>query len=421
MAFQFNYQLLKQTLMSYKLAKVHNIIVLDNSLGRHAIGEVDTLKSTYGVAQVIEMPFSMYFTELQNLMAFMARQTHLPLYYWSHMDVMALPHSDRAEDAMGMRMSHCAEQASINNASWGVIFNTNDYLSANKLEAFDSCGGYDTYVTTYTADCDFYARMRGNGYITVDCNVGYIFDATLNNASVTEAMNAPIDQVSWQRKKELMEDMAWRKSKSRGAWREADFTDADRAAWWPLSEMGQKYYSTKFRGKECDAPAEGFIQFDRVAVPLAQVQANNQELLDKYTKLYTDEVSPVQQLIWVWRSLADHYDQLNYWPNGEMARQTEEQLETGQADLPDAAPPKADDAPGVAAAPKPGDPIWALLPNPPGVAGAPNTAPGVLGVPKAAPGDAGTPKPPPGDPNAFPGVAPVPNAAVGVEGFAKPA
>jgi len=75
----------------------------------------------------------------------------------------------------------------------------------------------------------------------------------------------------------------------------------------------------------------------------------------------------------------------------------------------------------VAGAPKPGDPIWTLLPNPPGVAGAPNAAPGVLGVPKAAPGDAGTPKPPPGDPNAFPGVEPVPNAGVGVEGFAKPA
>ncbi len=75
----------------------------------------------------------------------------------------------------------------------------------------------------------------------------------------------------------------------------------------------------------------------------------------------------------------------------------------------------------MAAAPKPGDPIWALLLNPPGVAGAPNTAPGVLGVPKAAPGDAGNPKPPPGDPKAFPGVAPVPNAGVGVAGFAKPA
>lgn len=62
-----------------------------------------------------------------------------------------------------------------------------------------------------------------------------------------------------------------------------------------------------------------------------------------------------------------------------------------------------------------------MLPNPPGVAGAPKTAPGVLGVPKAAPGDAGTPKAPPGDPNAFPGVAPVPNAGVGIEGFAKPA
>ncbi len=144
-------------------------------------------------------------------------------------------------------------------------------------------------MTTYTADCDFYARMRGNGYTTVDCNVGYIFDATLNNASVTEAMNAPADQVSWQHKKELMEDMVWRKSKSRGVWREADFTDADRAAWWPLSAMGQNYYSKKFRGKECDDPAEGFIQFDRVAVPLAQVQANNQELLDKYTKLYTGD------------------------------------------------------------------------------------------------------------------------------------
>ena len=75
----------------------------------------------------------------------------------------------------------------------------------------------------------------------------------------------------------------------------------------------------------------------------------------------------------------------------------------------------------MAAAPKPGDPIGALLPNPPGVAGAPKTAPGVLGVPKAAPGDAATPKPPPGDPKAFPGVVPVPKAGVGVEGFAKPA
>ena len=119
--------------------------------------------------------------------------------------------------------------------------------------------------------------------------MGYIFDATLNNASVTEAMIAPADQVSRQRKKELMEDMVWRKSKSRGAWREADFTDADRAAWWPLSTMGQNYYAKKFRGKECDDAAEGFIQFDRVAVPLSQVQANNQELLDKYTKLYTGE------------------------------------------------------------------------------------------------------------------------------------
>lgn len=148
-------------------------------------------------------------------------------------------------------------------------------------------------VTTYTADCDFYARMRGNGYITVDCDVGYIFDATINNASVTEAMSAPSDQVSWQQKHELMEDMMWRKSKSRGAWREADFTDADKTAWWPLSEMGQTYYQKKFRGKECDDPAEGHIQFDRVAVPMAQVQANNQELLGKYNQLYTTDTKSI--------------------------------------------------------------------------------------------------------------------------------
>jgi len=75
----------------------------------------------------------------------------------------------------------------------------------------------------------------------------------------------------------------------------------------------------------------------------------------------------------------------------------------------------------VAAAPKPGDSIWALLPNPPGDATAPNAAPDVLGVPKAAPENAGAPKPPPGDPNALLGLAPFPNAGVGVEGFAKPA
>ena len=145
MAFQFNYELLQQTLMSYKLAQVHNIIVLDNSLGKHAIQDVANLKSKYGVAQVIEMPFSLFFTELQNLMAFIARQTQLPLYYWSHMDVIALPHSDRPEDAMGLRMGQCAEQAFSNDATWGVLYNSNDNLCANRLEAFDACGGYDTY------------------------------------------------------------------------------------------------------------------------------------------------------------------------------------------------------------------------------------------------------------------------------------
>lgn len=74
----------------------------------------------------------------------------------------------------------------------------------------------------------------------------------------------------------------------------------------------------------------------------------------------------------------------------------------------------------MAAAPKPGDPIWTLLPNPPGDARAPNPAPGVLGVPNAAPGNAGTPKPPPGNSNAFLWVVPFPNAGVRVEGVAKP-
>ena len=145
MAFQFNFELLKQTLMSYKVAHVHNIIVLDNSLGKHAIHDAVNLNSSYGVAQVIEMPFSLYFTELQNLMAFMARQSQIPFYYWSHMDVMALPHSEHPEDSMGLRMSECAEQVLRNNDSWGVLFNSNDNLCANRLEAFDSCGGYDTY------------------------------------------------------------------------------------------------------------------------------------------------------------------------------------------------------------------------------------------------------------------------------------
>ena len=148
-------------------------------------------------------------------------------------------------------------------------------------------------VTTYTADCDFYARMRDKGYITVDCDVGYIFDATINNASVTEAMNAPFDQVSWDVKYKLMKDMSWRKSQSREGWREADFTEADRAAWWPLNKMGETYYNRKFKGKHCDAPAKGNMQFDRVAVPIAQVQAKNQDLLDKYNLLYTGDASSI--------------------------------------------------------------------------------------------------------------------------------
>ena len=92
---------------------------------------------------------------------------------------------------------------------------------------------------------------------------------------------------------------------------------------------------------------------------------------------------------------------------------------------PEAATPKAGTAPGTGAAPKPGDPIWAGLPKPPGVAGVPNAPAGDAGAPKPVPGDAGAPNAPPGAagvPKAAPGDPnEPPNGAAGVEGLPKPA
>ncbi len=128
-----------------------NLTILDNS--------------GYGVdcelpdsVEIYEPSVPLTFTQSQNFFFKDGERRGAHFILWLHNDV-------EVPEGMCRDLLHFARTTTI---KWGVLYTHYDLFSAVNLAAAREVGGYDTMMSSYVSDIDFYHRMRLNGYETVD-------------------------------------------------------------------------------------------------------------------------------------------------------------------------------------------------------------------------------------------------------------
>ncbi|KAK6337589.1 hypothetical protein TWF730_002984 [Orbilia blumenaviensis] len=203
-AFGRNNLMLRQSVLSYIAAgwPRSQIYVIDNSGTMEAnlrglLSEsnpfylnYDLYRGRYGV-NIIRTPTLFSFAQLQNFMLSIALSKGWSHYYWSHQDVAVLSDEFRRlqykplyenilHSLVSLYPTMNSTSARKEGTRWGLVWYNFDYLTlVNVAAAADDEGGvgaWDTFIPYYHTDCDYYERMRLNGFSILEYRVGDIFD-----------------------------------------------------------------------------------------------------------------------------------------------------------------------------------------------------------------------------------------------------
>lgn len=208
--FTRNWPLLQQTVVSYITAgwPAEDIYVFENT-GTMRSNELEllSLQNPFFLnhtrlhmlgANVITTPTLLTFAQLQNFFLWTAIEKDFQTYFWSHMDVIALPFEDQyaephtADDYSGFQSIYKLAVAALRSATstaadpnasdpikpWAARFFAYDRLALVNRAAFEKIGGWDTQIPYYHADCDMHDRLKMGGfeYNEDDVLVGNITD-----------------------------------------------------------------------------------------------------------------------------------------------------------------------------------------------------------------------------------------------------
>jgi hypothetical protein len=207
-----NWRLLQQVVVSYitsgwpasDIYVVENTGVLDaNKLGQLSLQNPFFLNHTrldmLGV-NVIIAPTLFTFAQLQNFYLYTSTMEKYSYYFWSHMDVVAVPfeweygekHPDQnlttpTADYSGFSSiySKClstlrevlkAQDSPTAPLRWAMRFFSYDRLALVNVAAFRSIGGWDTMIPFYMTDCDMHARLEMAGFNIEERPAGLVYD-----------------------------------------------------------------------------------------------------------------------------------------------------------------------------------------------------------------------------------------------------
>lgn len=197
-SFTRSWPLLLQTVVSYITAgwPADQIFVLENT-GVHdanAKGRLSlqnplflnyTQLSILNV-NIIRTPVLLSFAQLQNYFVFLAKEKSWPYFFWSHMDSFVLSYEEGMPGVSGpvdtpeyqtiydlaiRELNH-----TISNKKWGITFFAYDHLTLVNPDAYDSVGGFDTFIPYYMTDCDMYWRLEEAGWKIKEEKAGIVED-----------------------------------------------------------------------------------------------------------------------------------------------------------------------------------------------------------------------------------------------------
>lgn len=211
--FTRNWRLLQQVVVSYITAGwppsdiyvVENTGVLDaNKLGQLSLQNPFFLNHTrlemLGV-NILVTPTLFTFAQLQNFYLYTSTLEKYPFYFWSHMDVVAVPfewtykedHPDVDLSKQNVEyknfrsiyfncISALHEVLSAKDPDtgkplrWAMRFFSYDRLALVNVASFREVGGWDTQIPFYMTDCDMHARLEMAHFNIEEKPSGLIYD-----------------------------------------------------------------------------------------------------------------------------------------------------------------------------------------------------------------------------------------------------
>ncbi|KAK6355706.1 hypothetical protein TWF718_000099 [Orbilia javanica] len=198
-----NHLMLQQTVLSYIAAgwPRSHIYIIDNTgtMDANIRGllsksnpfhlDYEIYRGRYGV-NIIRTPTIFSFSQLQNFMLSTAMNKGWSHYYWTHQDVAVLSDETRKpyksfyeniiSSLVSLHPTMNSTDAKKEGKRWGLVWYSFDHLSlvnvAVALDTDANIGAWDTFIPYYHSDCDYYERMRLNGFPILERRAGDIYD-----------------------------------------------------------------------------------------------------------------------------------------------------------------------------------------------------------------------------------------------------
>ncbi|BDA45280.1 hypothetical protein COCOBI_07-0670 [Coccomyxa sp. Obi] len=163
--YSWNYEVLLTAVEGYQAAGFgKSLIIIDNSPNRDIMGD-ERIRGMVG--EVIATRARLTFSQSQNYIADIAIERDYEYYFWGHSDVVVFPQN--ATTSFAEVAVACAEAAMSAKPNWGIMYFMYDWFSAIRTDLVRQVQ-YDTFITVYMSDCDFYPRVRAAGFETIEYN-----------------------------------------------------------------------------------------------------------------------------------------------------------------------------------------------------------------------------------------------------------
>ncbi|EPS39442.1 hypothetical protein H072_6784 [Dactylellina haptotyla CBS 200.50] len=292
--FTRNYPMLRQTILSYIAAgwPRSQIYVIDNtgtmdanyrsllSSGNPFFLDYNQLRGPYRV-NILRTPTLLSFSQLQNYMLATAMNRNWTHYYWTHQDVTVLSDEHHSPyrsfyhnillDLIKLLPRMISEEAIREGKRWGLVFYNFDWLTLVNVGAATDInigvGSWDTFIPYYHSDCDYYERLRLNGFPILEGKAGDIFDlATYVEDPEVSFFGKPDEKANSRRYRKLRRQlMGMMKDKNsqveRNTWQGEQVAgkgepwtydpQAFSRAWWHMTDAGRALYKKKWGTLEC--------------------------------------------------------------------------------------------------------------------------------------------------------------------------
>ncbi|KAK9901254.1 hypothetical protein WJX75_002645 [Coccomyxa subellipsoidea] len=284
--FSWNYELFWSSLQTYMAAGWgKRVIIIDNSPDRIILNDPGVVAL---VGEVIPTRVRLTFSQAQNMIGDIALERNYTFFFWGHSDVALL--ASNVSAVFAQEVMACLERVMAESPNWGILFFHYDWFSATRTEVVCEIK-YDTFITVYKSDCDYYPRVRQK-WRTLN-HSGICKDCRVHVLDMKRSLRLPLD--NYQATKDMLEADAVT-AENRNHWKKQEWSIGEQIGWELWEHTSWHYFRYKWgatppEGHQCriEEPLEGDVNGRKQKLRQQPFETVRDLLPDQIMYTVTDE------------------------------------------------------------------------------------------------------------------------------------